>query len=151
MRRLLFPATVLLLAGCASTPPPKEPLKSASPFGPGPATATGKNPVAKYIELSGFRPTLTLMGKGDSQLKMTFTAINHSAADLEELQVHIRLMTSVSKPGDPPLAEFDATIPALGPHEDHDVSLTTTTPLRPYEMPDWQFLRADFDITSPAP
>ena len=49
------------------------------------------------------------------------------------------------------MAEFDAKIPALGPQEDHDVLATTKTKLRVYEMPDWQFLRAEFDITSPAP
>jgi hypothetical protein len=142
-----LPAGLLLLSGCSSPPPETKPAASVSPYGPGPASATGKHPLAKYIELSGFRLTL---GAGN-QLKIKFTAINHSDADLEELGVHVRIVTSVAKPGDPPVAEFDAKIPELGPQETHDINATATTTMKAYELPDWQFLRADFDITSPAP
>jgi hypothetical protein len=31
------------------------------------------------------------------------------------------------------------------------VDAKVNTKLRIYELPDWQFLRAEFDITSPAP
>ncbi len=138
MRRILLLSMACLLAGCSAPPPETKPVKSAP---------AGKHPLAKFIELSGFRLTLEKAG----QLKIKFTAINHSDADLEELGVHVRIVTTVAKPGDPPVAEFDAKVPALGPHEDHDVDATATTELKAYEFPDWQFLRADFDITSPAP
>lgn len=153
--RVLLPAaaavllTGVFLTGCSSPPADtKQPAKpAASPYGPGPATATGKNPLAKFIELAGFR----LSEVGGKQLKIKFMAINHSDADLEELGIHVRLITSTAKPGDEPIAEFDAKVPALGPQETREVSATTATKLRVYEMPDWQFIRADFDITSPAP
>jgi hypothetical protein len=139
---------VLLFAGCSETPPETKPAKAAaSPYGPGPATSSSKNPLAKYIELAGFR----LSEKGGGKLQIKFSAINHSDADLEEMQVHVRLVTTAAKPGDAPVAEFDARIPGLGPQEVHEVVAETTTKLRLYEMPDWQFLRAEFDITSPAP
>jgi hypothetical protein len=138
---------MLMLAGCSAPAPEAKPAKSVSPYGPGPASATGKHPLAKFIELSGFRLTLGKAG----QLKIKFTAINHSDADLEELGVHVRIMTTVAKAGDPPVTEFDAKVPALGPQEDHDVEVTAATQLKAFEFPDWQFLRADFDITSPAP
>lgn len=148
--QLLAPACVLagvfLLSGCSS-PPPEKPAPAASPYGPGPAATTGKHPLAKFIELAGFRLTLEKAG----QLKCEFSAINHSDADLPELGVHVRIVTTASKPGDPPVTEFDAKIPGLGPHEDHDVEAMAATQLKAYEFPDWQFLRADFDITSPAP
>jgi hypothetical protein len=139
-------AAVMLLAGCSDSPPETKPAAVASPYGPGPASTSSKNPLAKFIEMAGFR----LSEKG-GKLQIKFAAINHSDADLEELQVHVRLLTTAAKPGDAPVAEFDAKIPALGPQEDHEVVAVTTTKLRVYEMPDWQFLRADFDITSPAP
>ena len=44
-----------------------------------------------------------------------------------------------------------AKVPSLGPLEIKDISAKVTTKLRIYELPDWQFMRADFDITSPAP
>ncbi len=65
--------------------------------------------------------------------------------------MHLRLLTTVSKPTDDPVAEFDAKIPALGPQETQELTATAATKLRVYELPDWQFIRADFDITSPAP
>ncbi len=143
---LLLAAAVMLLAGCSDSPPETKPAAVASPYGPGPASTSSKNPLAKFIELAGFR-----LSEKDGKLQIKFSAINHSDADLEELQVHVRLLTTAAKPGDAPVAEFDAKIPALGPQEDHEVIAVTTTKLRVYEMPDWQFLRADFDIASPAP
>lgn len=140
-------ASLLLLAACSSPAPPTNPAATASPYGPGSATTSSKNPLAKFIELAGFRLALE---SGD-KVKIKFTAINHSDADLEELGVHVRIVTSVAKPDQPSVTEFDAKIPALGPDEDHDVEATGATNLKAYEMPDWQFLRADFDITSPAP
>lgn len=138
---------LLLAAGCSTPAPETKQVKQAPPFGPGPATATNKHPLAKYIELSGFRVSESGAGK----LKIKFVAINHSLADLGELVVKVRLMTTASKPGDPPITEFETKVPALGPEEVQDVTASATTSLRVYEFPDWQFLRADFDITSPAP
>jgi len=108
---------------------------------------TGKNPLAKYIELAGFR----LSESGAGKMKVKFTAINHSDADLGDQTVKIRLFTNVSKPGDEPITEFQAKVPSLGPEETKDVDASATTKLRLYELPDWQFLRYDFDIVSSAP
>ena len=48
---------------------------------------------------------------------MKFVAINHSEADLGDLELTIRLKTTAAKPDDPPVAEFQAKIPSLGPLE----------------------------------
>jgi hypothetical protein len=139
-------ALILFLSACSSPPPQPKQAKAAEPFGPGPAAASGKNPLDKYLELSGFR----LVENGAGKLKVIFAATNHSAADLGDLTVKVRLVTSSFKPGDEPITEFEAKIPALGPQETKDVTATAATKLRLYELPDWQFLRADFDVTSPA-
>ena len=148
MRRLIVSLCCLLLslAACSSPAPAPKQAKAADAFGPGPATSTGKNPLDKYLELAGFR----LSESGAGKLKVKFDAINHSEADMGELQVKIRLVTSAYKQGDEPITEFEAKIPALGPEDTQTVTATATTKLRLYELPDWQFLRADFDITSPA-
>jgi hypothetical protein len=44
--------------------------------------------------------------------------------------------------------DFPYTLPSLGPFETKEATATLKTDLKPYEMPDWQFLKADFDITS---
>lgn len=138
---------ILCLAACSSPAPQPKQAKAPDAFGPGPATSTGKHPLDKYIELAGFR----LSESGAGKLKVKFAAINHSEADLGELTVKVRLVTSAAKQGDPPITEFEAKIPALGPEETQTISATANTKLRLYELPDWQYLRADFDITSPAP
>jgi hypothetical protein len=144
---LLFIALPVFLAGCSSTPSASTEVKQTSATSPGAATSTSKNPLAKYIELAGFR----ISESGAGKMKVKFAAINHSDADLGDLTVKIRLLTNVSKPGDEPITEFQAKIPSVGPEETKDVEASATTKLRLYELPDWQFLRYDFDIISPAP
>ena len=144
--RLTLAAVLLALAGCSS-PAPQPTGKQATVEVTGPATTTSKHPLAKYIELAGFRLTEAKPG----QLDVKFVAVNHSEAELPDLMVNISLKTTAAKPEDAPVAQFQAKIPALSPLEIHDVSAKATTKLRIYELPDWQFLRAEFDITSPAP
>jgi hypothetical protein len=139
-------AILLTLSGC-STPAPQATSKQGTIEISGPATTLSKHPLAKYIELAGFRLTESKPG----QLDVKFVAVNHSEAELPDLGLTIRLRTTASKPEDPAVAEFQAKVPALSPLEIHDVSAKVITKLRIYELPDWQFLRAEFDITSPAP
>ena len=141
---LLF---LLLMAGCSSPPPPdtKQPKGPAEP--PGAAIPTNKHPLTKYVELVGFR----LSEGGAGKLKIKFSVINHSEADIGDLGLKITLTTTAAKPGDEPVAVFDAMVPSLGPEETKDVTVTVPTKLRIYELPDWQFLHGLFEITSPAP
>jgi ABC-type glycerol-3-phosphate transport system substrate-binding protein len=136
----------LALAGCSS-PAPTSAGKQPAVEVTGPATTSNKHPLAKYIELAGFRLSESKPG----QLDVKFVAVNHSEAELGDLVVNIQLQTTAAKAGDPPVAQFQATIPALSPLEIHDVSAKVSTKMRIYELPDWQFLRAEFEITSPAP
>jgi hypothetical protein len=127
----------LLLALCACSSPDTKPGKSSLPApSPGVSVAINKHPLAK---------------SGAGKLKITFGVVNHSDADIGDLGLHVKLVTSAAKPEDPPIAEFDAKVPSLGPQENKDVSVIVPTKLRIYELPDWQFLRAQFEITSPAP
>jgi hypothetical protein len=135
-----------MLGGCSS-PAPQATTKQGPAEVTGPATTTSKHPLAKYIELAGFR----LAESKPGQLEVKFVAINHSEADLGEVGLTIRLKTTAAKPEDPPVAEFMAKVPSLGPLEIQDISAKVSTKLRIYELPDWQFMRAEFDITSPAP
>ena len=139
--------TVALVLGGCSSPPPQPAAKQATPENTGPATTTSKHPLAKYIELAGFR----LAESKPGELEVKFVAINHSEADLGDLVLAIRLRTTAAKPEDPPVAEFMAKVPSLGPLEIRDTSAKVSTKMRIYELPDWQFMRAEFDITSPAP
>jgi len=144
--RIVAVAISLALAACSTSPDSKQANKGpAEP--PGAATTESKNPIAKYLEIDGFR----LAEDKPGMLKVTFAVCNHSEADIGDLVLKVRLRTTASKPGDPPVTEFDAKVPNLGPQELKDVTATAPTKLRIYELPDWQFLRADFDVLAPPP
>ena len=138
---------MLTLAACSPAPDTKQTKAAPVIPTPGAASATNKHPLAKFIEVGGFRITES----GSGKLKVTFAVINHSEADIGDLGLKFKLTTTASKPDDAPLAEFEAKIPSLGPMENKDVSVTVPTKLRVYELPDWQFLRGHYEITSPAP
>ena len=144
--RYLFVALILALAGCSASAPSPQAKQITAPE----ATDTvisNQHPLAKYLELSGYRISETAPGK----LNIKFAVVNHSEADIGDLTLKIRLVTTAAKPEDPPITEFEAKVPSLGPQEIKDVSAAATTKLRIYELPDWQFIRAQVQILSPAP
>jgi len=144
--RTALVAVFFLLAGCSTSPDSSQKKAVGAPEATT-TTIASKHPLAKYLELSGYRMAETAAGK----LAVKFVVVNHSEADIGDLTMKIKLVTTAAKPEDPPITEFVAKVPALGPQEVKDVSATATTKLRIYELPDWQFIRAEVEITSPAP
>ena len=145
MRRILgFVLAAAWLAGCSSAPP--DAGKAGTPgSNAAPAAASSSNPVARYLELAGFR----LDEKSAGKVQIRFAVINHSDADLGDVSLQVNLRATTARPTDPPLFSFPVAVKALGPGEVKDVSVTAPTKLRIYELPDWQFLQADFKVTSP--
>jgi hypothetical protein len=146
--RILVISLLLTLAACSSPPATDtKQTKKTGPVEPTSAVPTKKHPLAKYVELVGFR----LSEAGGGKLRVKFAVVNHSEADIGDLGVKVRLMTSAGKPEDPPIGEFEVKVPTLGPQEIKDVEGTVASKLRIYELPDWQFIKAEFEITSPEP
>jgi hypothetical protein len=147
--RIIATSLLLLTLAACSSPPASDTkqTKKTGPVEPTSAVPTNKHPLAKYIELVGFR----LSEAGGGKLRVKFAVVNHSEADIGDLGVKVRLMTSAAKPEDPPIGEFDVKVPTLGPQEIKDVEATVPSKLRIYELPDWQFIKAEFEITSPQP
>ena len=109
MRITFFALSLLALAACSSSDTkPAKPTGPAEP--PGAATLVGSHPLAKYIELVGFRLTEASPGK----LNVKFAVVNHSEADIGDLAVKVKIITSASKPGDDPVTQFEAKVPSLG-------------------------------------
>lgn len=104
------------------------------------ATSTSAHRYAKFIELSGFRIT------EDARKRPTVAAAvtNHSGADIGDMDLRVTLKTPDGK--EIGTASLKAT--GLGPFQSVDASGALATKLRAYEFPDWQFIRADFEITS---
>jgi len=142
--RFSFAVLVISLTACSSSPSGDKQAKA--PAIPAHTTASNtSNPLAKYIELVGFR----INEKSAGKLEVQFGVVNHSEADVGDLKISVNLGTTAAKPGEPPLISFPAKVSSLGPSEMKNVSVEVPTKLRVYELPDWQFLKADFQITDP--
>jgi hypothetical protein len=61
----------------------------------------------------------------------------------------VNLRANTGKPGEPPLVSFTTKVPSLGPEDLKQATVEVPTKMRAYELPDWQFLKADFQITEP--
>ena len=123
-------------------------VQQQSPFEKVPPAAeaivTGSS-VARYIEVTGFR--ITEDAAHHTQIK--FLIVNHSAADISDLAGKVILRTTKSAPGEPPISTFDFKTSNLGPYKSIEFTTVMPTKLRAYELPDWQFLTAKVEITSP--
>ena len=137
----LVVALASFVCGCSSSSTGKTPPQPARAE----VVSASSNPVAKYIELVGFRITERNAGK----LQVEFGVVNHSEADIGDVTMQVNLRASTAKPGDPALVSFTAKVPSLGPEDLKQAKVEVPTQLRAYELPDWQFLKADFQLIEP--
>ena len=101
------------------------------------------NPLAKQLEVTGIRITEDAKQK----LLIRMTVINHSAADMGELKLNVTLTADSGKGPAKVIGAFPVVVKELGPYEAREIKSTMITNLRAYELPDWQFLRANAEIT----
>ena len=98
---------------------------------------TQSNPELKDLELIGFRLT-----EDDKQKPFVqFVVVNHSGADLGQLSLKGDLK-GIANRGMQTVGSFEFTTP-LNAYESKEVKVPLETKLRVYELPDWQFLRAE--------
>jgi len=107
-----------------------------------PTAATSGNRLSRFIEATGFRIT----EDERKRLNVRFLIVNHSPADIGDLAGKVYLKTTEGKS----IADFDFKTTRLGPYESIEFTVVVSTTLRAYEIPDWQFLKADLEITSPS-
>lgn len=141
-------ALCVLGIGCGSSgSPAKQAATKTGAENAGPVLAENrKHPLAKFIELAGFRISEPKPGR----LKVEFAVINHSDADVSDLGLNVALRPITAKPDEPPFCIVTVNIPSLAPQSLKDASGECATKLRVYELPDWQFIRPSFHITSPS-
>ncbi|HLJ17393.1 MAG TPA: hypothetical protein VKV15_23050 [Bryobacteraceae bacterium] len=138
-------ALALFAAGCSSNPPAQKTPSGAVPLFVPSAVSVQHHPLGKYLELAGFR----IDEQGVGKLKIRFAVINHSDGDITDLGLKVTLKSITAKPGEPPICTFEVKVPDIGPEEMKEVTGTAATKLRVYELPDWQYMRSDFEIASP--
>jgi hypothetical protein len=145
MRLSLVLLASACLIGCSSSSAEKQPKAANTAPMAHIMASNSSNSLAKWIELVGFR----IAERSPGKLVVQFGVVNHSGADLGDLKLKVNMTTTAAKPGDAPLISFPAQVTSLGPWEMKNVTVDVPTKLRAYELPDWQFLIANFEITEP--
>ena len=130
----------------------KEPAATSQDSGAGPTTpsavtTTGarNNPLLKQIEVVGLRLTQNKAKKTE----IRFLVVNHSAGEVQDVAGTLSLRARTSKKEDEPIGACAFKLPSLGPYESKDMVCILNTKLKVYELPDWQNLEAQLQITSP--
>jgi hypothetical protein len=102
------------------------------------------NPYQKYIEISGVRFTV------DAKKKpiVKFVVINHSPAEIEGLKGNVTIWGRTQKSEEEAAGTFTFST-SLGPWESKDLSAPLTTKKQMVELPDWQNVSTDIQITAP--
>jgi hypothetical protein len=102
------------------------------------------SPLAKFVEVVGFR-----IVENKQKVELKFVIVNHSPGELAPFDLDVRVRTKAQKPDEAPIFTVKTPVKGLLPFEAKDLSIPVKTTLRAYEMPDWQFLTATFDIIQP--
>jgi len=123
---------------------PVNPIRT--PQTPGAVSATpSANVLNKYIEVTGLR----LLEDKPGKLEVEFVIVNHSQAPLIEVAGDVAIRPTTAARDGEAIGAFSFRLPELGPHEARSMRAPLQSKLRVYELPDWQFIRADVTVTSP--
>jgi hypothetical protein len=131
---IIIGLTVVVLRESRRAAPAQQaaaPLENVTPAAP------LANPALRNLELTGLRLTEDTKQAAFVQ----FVAVNHSQADLGDVTVKANLK-AIAKQAQEPVGTFTFKT-TLGPYESKDLKVPLETKLRVYELPDWQFLRAE--------
>ena len=102
------------------------------------------SPLQKYVEVVGLR--LTQDAKKKPQAK--FIVVNHGTAELNDLTANVTLWASTSRSEEDSVGTFTFKINSLGTNEAKEITTPLKTKLKMYELPDWQNLTAEVQLTS---
>jgi hypothetical protein len=116
------------------------PVETAAVKGP-----AKPNPLQKYVEISGIR---FVSGPKDA-IEAHFVVINHSGADIAALGGTVNIWGRTAKSEEEAAGSFNFKMASLGPFESKEATAPVTTKLKVYELPDWQNVSTEVQITSP--
>jgi hypothetical protein len=103
------------------------------------------NPLQKYVEVSGIRFVETPKHEPEAR----FVVINHSGADITDLAGTVNIWGRTAKSEEEAAGTFSFKMASLKPYESKEAVAPLSTKLKAYELPDWQNLSAEVQITSP--
>jgi hypothetical protein len=121
------------------------PTPSATVESPAAKPGTKTSSLQKYIEISGVRFIQ------DAKKKTTmakFVIINHSDSDINGLAGNVTIWGRTQKSEEDAQGTFTFST-NLGPMETQELTVPLKTKLKIYELPDWQNITTDVQITAP--
>ncbi len=107
------------------------------------AAAPKSNPLWKQIEVVGVRLTQNKAKKTEAH----FVVVNHSGGEVQDVSATVNLLARVSKKDEEPVGSFSFKLPSLGAYESKELTALVDTKLKVYELPDWQLLQQQLEIT----
>jgi len=108
-------------------------------------TQSKPNPLQKYVEVSGIRFVETPA----HQTEARFVVVNHSGADIADLAGTVNIWGRTARSEEEAAGSFGFKMASLKPYESKEAVAPLSTKLKPYELPDWQNVSAEVQITSP--
>jgi hypothetical protein len=108
-------------------------------------TSAKSNPLQNYVEVSGIR----FLETPEHQTEARFVVVNHSGADITDLAGAVNIWGRTAKSEEEAAGSFNFKLPSLKPYESKEAVAPLSTKLKPYELPDWQNLSAEVQITGP--
>lgn len=121
------------------------PAPSATVESPAAKPGAKTSPYQKYIEISGVR----FMEDAKKKPTVTFIIINHSGAEMVELAGNVTVWGRTRTSEEEATGTFTFKT-SLGPNQSKELTAPLTTKLKFYELPDWQNVSTDIQITLPA-
>jgi hypothetical protein len=106
------------------------------------------NPLQKYIEITGVRFVGDPKDKTKSKVLVRCIVINHSEADLSGLAGNVTIWGRTQKSEEDAEGTFTFST-NLRPFEAKEIEQPLNTKLKIYELPDWQNVTTDVQITAP--
>lgn len=103
------------------------------------------HPLQKYIEVTGVRFVQDAKKKTEAR----FLIVNHSPDDIADLGGTVTIWGRTQKSDEESVGSFTFKLPDLGPWQSRELVAPVDTKLRVYELPDWQNVTAEVQLTSP--
>jgi hypothetical protein len=128
-------------SGEASASAPNTVEKAITPAG----SNAQNNMLRKYVEVVGMR----LIEDPKKKPEVRFVVVNHSGAEISDLAANVNVWARTAKSDEEAVGTFSFKSASLGAYETKEMSAPLNTKLRVYELPDWQNLVAEVQITSP--
>ena len=129
----------------SSEPSTSAPAPQATTSAPAPVASKQASTLQKYVEVAGMR----LTEDSGKKPQVHFLVVNHSGADMADLSANVNLWARTAKSDEEAVGTFSFKLSSLGAYESKDMTAPLNTKLRVYELPDWQNLTAEVQITSP--